>query len=141
MADILFSGTRFVPAPPEEIFELLAHPSNHVLIDGSGTLQEAKSTDRLALGAKFGMGMKIGLPYRMVNTVEEFEEGRRIAWCHLGRHRWRYTLTPVEGGTQVNEEFDLSHVPAFRKPVTKFMSRKNGEAIERTLDRLVAHFS
>jgi hypothetical protein len=77
----------------------------------------------------------------MTNTVEEFEEGRRIAWRHAGRHRWRYILTPVEGGTQVTEEFDIAHVPAFQKPITRVMARKNGEAIEGTLDRLVSHFS
>jgi uncharacterized protein YndB with AHSA1/START domain len=142
MADDQVSRTRLVPASPQEVFDLLADPRQHALIDGSGTVQGAVSgPDRLSQGAKFGMSMKMGLPYRIQNTVEEFEEGRRIAWRHAGRHRWRYELEAVEGGTQVTETFDTSTVPAPMRPVTKLLGRKNGDAIDATLDRLVAHFS
>ena len=54
------------------------------------------------------MGMKMGVPYSTKNTVVEFDEGRLIAWQHFGKHRWRYTLEPVEGGTNVTETFDWS---------------------------------
>ncbi|MDP1818289.1 MAG: SRPBCC family protein [Acidimicrobiales bacterium] len=136
------SRTRFVPAPPEAIFDLLADPDKHALIDGSGTVRAKRSgPDRLHLGATFGVDMHHGLPYRMTNHVEEFEEGRRIAWRHFGRHRWRYELEPVEGGTQVTETFDTSHTPAPLRPIAKLMGRKNGESIDATLDRLVQHFS
>lgn len=136
------SRTRFVPAPPQEIFDLLADPHQHALIDGSGTVQSAMSgPDRLSLGATFGMSMKMGVPYRIKNTVEEFEEGRRIAWRHAGRHRWRYELEAVDGGTQVTETFDTSTVPAPIRPITKVLGRKNGDSIDATLDRLAAHFS
>lgn len=136
------SRCRFVPAPPQEVFDLLADPRKHALIDGSGTLQSAMSgPDRLSLGATFGMSMKMGLPYRIKNTVEEFEEGRRIAWRHAGRHRWRYELEAVDGGTEVTETFDTSTVPAPVRPITKMLGRKNGDSIDATLDRLAAHFS
>jgi uncharacterized protein YndB with AHSA1/START domain len=136
------SRTRLVPAPPQAIFDLLADPRQHARIDGSGTVQSAVSgPDRLHLGATFGMRMKMGVPYRIKNTVEEFEEGRLIAWRHAGRHRWRYELEPVEGGTQVTETFDTSTVPAPLRPITKLLGRRNGDAIDATLDRLVAHFS
>ncbi len=142
MADDQVSRTRLVPASPQEVFDLLADPRQHALIDGSGTVQGAVSgPDRLSPGAKFGMSMKMGLPYRIQNTVEEFEEGRRIAWRHAGRHRWRYELEAVDGGTQVTETFDTSTVPAPMRPVTKLLGRKNGDAIDATLDRLAAHFS
>ena len=49
-----------------------------------------------------------GVPYKMRNTVVEFEEGRRIAWRHFGGHRWRYVLEPTESGTRVTESFDYS---------------------------------
>ena len=61
---------------------------------------------RLELGSRFSMGMKIIFNYSIKNTVVEFEEGRRISWRHFGRHIWRYTLEPVEGGTEVTETFD-----------------------------------
>jgi uncharacterized protein YndB with AHSA1/START domain len=136
------SASRVVPASPQEIFDLLADPRQHHVIDGSGMVQGAVSgPDRLSLGARFGMSMRMGIPYRITNTVVEFEEGRRIAWRHFGQHRWRYELEPVDGGTKVTETFDLSTVPALLRPGTRVMGRKNGEAIERTLDRLVRHFS
>jgi hypothetical protein len=35
----------------------------------------------------------------------------------------------------------VSTVPAPMRPITKLLGRKNGDAIDATLDRLVAHFS
>ncbi len=141
MADQV-SASRVVPAAPEEVFDLLADPRRHPLIDGSGMLQQVTSgPERLQLGARFGMAMRLGMPYRITNRVTEFEEGRRIAWCHLGRHRWRYELEPVEGGTRVTETFDVSTVPAPLRPLIRFAGRRNRAAIDATLDRLVAHFT
>jgi uncharacterized protein YndB with AHSA1/START domain len=112
------SVERVIPAPPEKIFELLADPARHCEIDGSGTVKSTKGeTERLKLGSKFGMHMKMGLPYSMESTVIEFEEARRIAWQSrppgIGRHFgggriWRYELEPVDGGTRVRESWDIS---------------------------------
>ncbi len=55
------------------------------------------------------MRMRYGLPYRTSNTVLEFEEGRRIAWCHFNHHRWRYEFEPIDDRTTVvTETFDGS---------------------------------
>src|SRR3954453_15532181 len=110
---------RVIPAPAEEIFELLAHPARHKEIDGSGTVQGVRGdSKRVQLGDKFGMSMKLGIPYGMTSTVIEFEENRRIAWQPrpsypvggpmLGGRIWRYELEPVDGGTRVRESWDLS---------------------------------
>lgn len=101
-------AVRFVPAPPEAIFELLVDPSKHALIDGSGTVRGSTevSTQRLELGSTFEMSMRFGVPYKMVNEVIEFEEPTLIAWRHMGGHVWRWQLRPVDGGTEVTEEFD-----------------------------------
>jgi hypothetical protein len=105
----IVSVSQFVPATPAQIFELLATPNRHAEIDGSGSVKGSLSgPERLSLGAKFGMSMRIGLPYRITNVVVEFEEGRRIGWRHFGGHVWRYILEPVEGGTLVTEQFDYS---------------------------------
>jgi len=97
-----------IKAPANAIFDVIADPRQHSAIDGSGTVQgNVSGPQRLSLGAKFGMSMKIGLPYTMSNTVVEFEEGRRIGWRHIGRHTWRYELEPVdETTTVVTETFD-----------------------------------
>lgn len=143
MTDDVISRTRVVPAPPEAIFDLLADPRKHQLIDGSAMVQGViEGPARLSRGATFGMSMRKGpVPYRIRNTVEEFEENRRIAWRHLGKHRWRYDLEPVEGGTKVTESFDTTPVPSLIRPITKIMGKANGQSIDKTLDRLVEHFS
>ena len=138
MSKTIISRTAFVKAPPGVIFELLANPRRHGEIDGSGTVQSARvnAPARLSMGATFGMDMKLGLPYRITNTVVEFEENKQIAWRHFGGHIWRYILEPVEGGTQVTEQFDptTSRMPI----VLKLMNSEtnNAKAIERTLDNL-----
>ena len=83
---------RTIPARPEAIFALLADPSRHHDIDGSGTVKEAKNApERVKLGDKFGMAMKRGVPYSTHNVVIEFDDNRRIAWQHStagsDRHR------------------------------------------------------
>ena len=102
-----------IKAPAQQIFDLIADPRCHPLIDGSGTLQGSISGPlRLHLGAKFGMAMKIRVPYRITNTVVAFEEGRKISWCHLMKWTWSYELRDLgEAGTEVTETFDASDIP------------------------------
>src|SRR5579884_3278253 len=72
---------RVIAAPPEAIFRLLADAGSHARIDGSGTLKGAKEpSQQLTLGSRFGMSMRQGVPYSVVNEVVEFEDNRRIAW-------------------------------------------------------------
>jgi len=140
--DKVVRGIRFVPAEPQAIFDLLADPAQHPQIDGSGSVRSsaADRPERLTLGSKFSMSMKLGTPYKITNEVVEFDEPSLIAWQHVGKHIWRYRLRPVEGGTEVTEEFDFR--PARSATALKLFGapKRNGKAIEATLDRLVAHF-
>jgi uncharacterized protein YndB with AHSA1/START domain len=106
-----------IEAPAHTIFDLLANPASHRLFDGSGTIQGAISgPDRLFLGAKFGMAMKIKVPYRIKNTVVAFEENKKITWCHLMKWTWCYELQAIsDSQTVVTESFDASNIPAFAK--------------------------
>jgi uncharacterized protein YndB with AHSA1/START domain len=116
--DDVVTVERVIPATPEEIFELLADPRRHRMIDGSGSVRDCKHAPlRLSLGAKFDMAMNLGFPYTMTNEVIEFEEGRRIAWQprpaarlarSFGGRIWRYELDPVQGGTRVRETWDIA---------------------------------
>ena len=76
---------------------MLATPALHSVIDGSGTVKGAqpRGPERLDLGARFGMEMNVKVDYKILNTVCEFEEGRRIAWRHFYGHIWRYILEPA----------------------------------------------
>ena len=141
--DKIERAVRTVAASPEQIFELLADPGKHALIDGSGTVKGSSDDlpERLEMGAKFGMKMKLGIPYRITNTVVEFDEPNQIGWRHMGGHIWRYKLRQVEGGTEVTEEFDWGPAHAgFTYPLLGYPER-NRRAVEDTLDRLVAHFA
>ena len=135
----LVSATRTVAAPAQDIFDLLATPVRHREIDGSGSVRgvQPKTPERLSAGARFGMEMRIGLPYKILNEVVEFDEPSRIAWRHFGGHVWRYLLEPVDADhTRVTEQFDTS---ASRAPwvLTVIRARsRNAKAINATLDRL-----
>jgi len=88
--DTTASASTHVDASPEEVFAFIARPANHAEISGDGTVKgERQGAEVLSKeGDTFGMSMKMyGLPYRITNTVVEYEDGRRIAWCHPGKHR------------------------------------------------------
>lgn len=104
----LVTVQALIAVPPQRLFDLVADPANHPLIDGSGTVVAARAGNpsRLALGSTFSMDMRLVLGYQIVNTVVEFDEGRRIAWRHFYGHRWRYDFEPVDGGTLVTEQWD-----------------------------------
>jgi hypothetical protein len=113
----LVSRQRFIAAGPEAIFEVLATPALHSVIDGSDTVKAAqpRGLERLSAGARFGMEMNVMVDYKILNTVCEFEEGRRIAWRHFFGHVWRYVLEPSADaagnpGTLVTEEWDARNV-------------------------------
>ena len=137
------SRSTIVPAPAQMIFDLLADPRRHNEIDGSGSVQAAQinAPERLSLNATFGMQMKIGLSYKITNTVVEFEEGKTIAWRHFGGHIWRYILEPVDGGTKVTEQFDWnkSKSPLILK--LRKSPQDNAKSIEKTLENLVKRFA
>jgi len=142
------SVERVIPASPEAIFALLVDPDRHHDIDGSGTVVGAKrGSQRLQLGSKFGMSMKVGMSYSMVSTVVEFDEPRLIAWQtrgpgNLGGGRiWRYELTPVEGGTLVRESWDITKESFLSKWMVKGLGEKTRENMTATLDRIAEYFS
>lgn len=147
MSSDVVTVERVIAAPPEAIFELLADPAKHPLIDGSGAVEAAKDEGggRLAIGSTFGMSMRAGLPYSMVNTVIEYEENRRITWqtrapgvpgLLVGGRIWRYELEPVEGGTRVRESWDITKDrQRLGLRLTGFPARTR-QNMEKTLERI-----
>ena len=136
------SARIVIEASPTIIFSLLRNPKRHQDFDGSSTITaNVSGPNELVLGSKFGMKMHLGINYRILNTVVEYEKDELIAWRHLGRWRWRYELVDLgNGSTQVTETFDGSFAPAiaqlwlnFRKayPWTQL-------AVAKTLVRLKA---
>ena len=145
-SDQIVSVERFIAAPPEEIFELLVDPDRHHDIDGSGTVVGAKrGSQRLQLGTRFGMSMKVKMPYSMVSTVIEFDEPRLIAWQtrgpgNLGGGRiWRYELEAAEGGTLVRESWDIRRESVISKWMVKGLGERTRDNMTATLERIAAH--
>jgi uncharacterized protein YndB with AHSA1/START domain len=133
------STSRVIDADRQRIFDVLADPGLHPVIDGSGTVEDVQDggPERLSDGARFGMSMKVGAPYRILNTVVEFEEGRRIAWRHFHGHRWRYELEDAPaGGTRVTETFDWSTARSKLPLELAGIPKRNLRGMERTLENL-----
>jgi uncharacterized protein YndB with AHSA1/START domain len=137
VSDYLVSESRTIAAPPDRLFDIVADPAMHPRLDGSGTVRGLRRAPaRLAMGARFGVDMKLGAPYRITNTVVEFDEPARIAWRHFNGHVWRYLFTAVEGGTEVTEQWDAR--PARHRWLLKVLGfpERNRAGIRATLDRL-----
>lgn len=147
MPQDVVSVERVIPAAPEAIFALVADASRHHDIDGSGSVVvlKAGAPQRLVLGSTFGMSMKMGVPYSMVNTVVEYEENRRIAWKVeppsrwmaklVGGRVWRYELEPVSNGTRVRESWDIS-ADKGRLMLGVVASGQAKRSMEKTLERI-----
>lgn len=144
------SASRLIAADAQRLFDLVADPTMHPVIDGSGSVRNVKGGRRkLALGDRFTANMRIGLPYVITNTVVEYEEGRRIAWAHFGGWRWRWEFEPQtsdtragdtdEAVTRVTETFDWSTSRLGPYATLFGRAEKNRAAMERSLNRLAAY--
>lgn len=107
------SATREIAASAETIFELIADPARQPEWDGNDNLDSADPGQRVrAAGKVFRMRLTHNGAVRE-NHVEEFEEGRRIAWrpAEPGAtppgHLWRWELEPLgEDRTRVTHTYD-----------------------------------
>jgi uncharacterized protein YndB with AHSA1/START domain len=130
-----------IKAPPGVVFAILAAPRQHSRIDGSGSVQSVlRGPERItAKGQAFVVRMKLfGVPYVIVNRIVEFEPDRLIAWRHFTANRWRYELTPTDGGTRVTETFDMSRADRVTDAVVRWAKfpERNQQGITETLARL-----
>ena len=121
---------------------MLVDPAMHPVIDGSDSVraERGRNPQRLILGSRFGFDMKLhGMPYPIRNVVVEYEPNRRIAWRHVGHHRWRYELEPLDdGATRVTESFDWSTARSPKAIELMGYPTKHRPSMEATLERLAA---
>jgi uncharacterized protein YndB with AHSA1/START domain len=105
------SATGVAAAPPAVVFDILRRPANHQAINGDDTVKGTlEGPELLELGSRFGMRMRLGVPYRIHSKVTAYEPDHVIAWRHAGGHEWRWTLEPTADGqsTTITETFDMS---------------------------------
>ena len=116
-----------INARVQTVFDVLADPTTHEAIDGTGWVRESLDGRPLTgTGQIFRMAMYHqnygGMHYEMANRVEVFEPPRAIAWLpgqgeddanlEFGGWVWRYDLTPAgPGATEVVLTYDWSAVP------------------------------
>ena len=123
------TASTTIEATPEAVFAVLADPSTHAAIDGTGWVQEVVDRAPLAeVGQIFRMDMyHAGHPngdYQVVNQVQVLDAPRAIGWLtgqelgdgqlEFGGWIWRYDLAPLgTSGTEVTLTYDWSAVPQF----------------------------
>lgn len=146
------SVERTIPAPPERIWALVADPRRHRDINGNDTVRDAFDVPaQLSLGSTFGMNMDFGGEYTMVNTVIDYDEGRRIAWQArpaadgarwrqiFGGRIWCYELEPVGTGTRVRETWDVRQEGRFgTRWVVRLYGSQTKTNMAKTLERIEA---
>ncbi|HEY2508340.1 MAG TPA: SRPBCC family protein [Streptosporangiaceae bacterium] len=121
------SATLTIAVPAARVFELLADPTTHAAIDGTGWVREAIDPAPLTqVGQVFRMDMyhpnHPDGEYRMANQVQVLDQARAIGWLpgqesdngqlEFGGWIWRYDLAslgPAE--TEVTLTYDWSAVP------------------------------
>ena len=127
MTDETMSTACTINAPAETVFAVLADPTAHQAIDGTGWVRESLDGKRLTeVGQVFRMAMYHenygGMHYEMANRVEVFQPPHAIAWLpgqgaddadlDFGGWIWRYDLEPVgDDRTEVTLTYDWSAVP------------------------------
>lgn len=130
------SATRVIATTPARIFDVLADPRQHPLLDGSGTVVNVRrAPERLFLGATFAMDMNNRISYLTRNKVVVFEENKAIAWHHWAQFVWRYDLEAVPEGTRVTESFAYDKPWAFVIILLGWPER-NRLGMEATLQRI-----
>lgn len=152
----LVSVSRRIEVPAEKLFDFLAHPANHPLIDGSGMLREGSGGVISGAGEVFTMTMhndEMG-DYEIFNHVIECEPNRRIGWepvlkaasrpedqadiGDLSHHRWSFELTPLgSASTLVIETYDCSRAPEWLRNAVKGGTRWI-DSMTTTLEKLDA---
>jgi uncharacterized protein YndB with AHSA1/START domain len=121
-------ATTTINAPAEVVFAVLADPTTHPSVEGTGWVRHSLDGERLTRpGQVFRMAMyhpnHPDGDYEMANRVEELEAPRTISWqpgqyngdgtLQVGGWLWRYDLTPVDAHTtEVKLTYDWSAAPA-----------------------------
>ena len=139
------STTITIEAPPEAVFDVLADPTTHEAIDGTGWVRESiDGVPMAATGQVFRMAMyhenHPNGNYEMANRVEVFDRPHAIAWqpgaearhmpgregsddatLEFGGWIWRYDLEPVDAErTKVTLTYDWSAVPQHLREAVQF---------------------
>ena len=138
----VLNASREIAAGADQIFELIADPSQQPRWDGNDNLKEAAPGQRVrALGDVFTVRLKRG--GIRDNHVVDFVEGRRIAWrpSVQGKsppgHLWAWELEPLGPSlTLVAHTYDWTELTD-RSRIPRAQAT-TAEKLRASLDRLAA---
>jgi hypothetical protein len=145
-AEIIDTGNQKIVAArivinksASELFEFIANPKNHPLIDGSKMVRgKAYGSNKLKLNSWFLMRQFRVVPYLIPNKVVEYEFGRVIAWRNASPSRWRYEFRELpDGTTEVTQTLDCTNSP---DKLAASECSWAAKAMAKTLVRLKEHF-
>jgi uncharacterized protein YndB with AHSA1/START domain len=110
------SASREIAAGADQIFELIADPTQQPRWDGNDNLANAEGGQRVrAIGDVFTMTLLNGAVRE--NHIVEFVEARRIAWNPSPEgepppgHLWRWELEPLgDARTRVTHTYDWTNL-------------------------------
>ncbi len=130
------SATLTLAAPAEKVFAVLADPTAHAAIDGTGWIREPVDRAPLtAVGQIFRMAMyHADHPdgdYQVANKIQVLDPPSAIGWLtgqekddgrlEFGGWFWRYDLVPLgPSGTEVTLTYDWSAVPQSIREYLRF---------------------
>jgi uncharacterized protein YndB with AHSA1/START domain len=136
MTDQHIHASTTVTAPIDTVFDVLADPSNHAAIDGTGWVRESLDRRRLTeTGQVFRIAMyhdnHPDKDYEMANRVEVLDRPHAIAWrpgqgpddanLEFGGWFWRYDLAALAPDrTEVTLSYDWSQVPTHIREYIQF---------------------
>ena len=124
-----------IEASAEEVFAVLADPTRHRAIDGTGWVQDAEDVQPLSWGGQiFRMGMfHADHPdghYEICNEVTAFDPPTAVAWkpgyiaadgeLTFGGWIWRYDVTECTAGVDVRLTYDWSQAGPEARAILDF---------------------
>jgi uncharacterized protein YndB with AHSA1/START domain len=153
MTNEAVSAIITIKAPAETVFAVLADPTSHAAIDGTGWVREALDGENLTeAGQVFRMAMyhdnHPDRGYEMANKVRVFDPPHAISWepgqdvagdgtLQFGGWIWRYDLSPVsQSETAVKLTYDWSAVPQVLREQIQFPPFNSGH-----LDNSLSHLA
>ena len=153
MTNETVNATATIKARAEKVFAVLADPTSHAAIDGTGWVRESIDGRRLSrVGQIFRMAMYHNNHpnggYEMANKIVLFDPPHAIAWepgqdvagdgnFRFGGWVWRYDLRTLDDSeTQVKLSYDWSTVPQYVREHIQFPPFKSNH-----LDNSLSHLA
>ena len=131
-AEIGASVRAQIAAPPERLWAIVADPTRHPELAGSGEPLETRllTEGPLKVGSKFESRQKAwGMKYSSTSEVTTYDEPRLLRWTLPSNADWAFRFEPVNGGTRVTHayRFNMNMPGVLRLLFTPLLNLRNGQ--------------